>query len=315
MNPQAKVNLALGIVGRRPDGFHELVSVFVRLDLADRLTVRSLGLPATQDPAADRLNVARARGLTRDPDNLVLRAARLLRAWAARPLEPLAFDLEKRIPVAAGLGGGSADAAAALALAAQAWGLALTAGERGHLAARLGSDVPFFASGSEAALVRGRGEEVEPLPAPAGAPGFLLVTSSEGLATADVFGALATGGGPPGPDAPATRVALALAEALRAGLDGRGLASWAQRLRDANDLWPPAATLRPVLGGLRRALEERLGRPLLLSGSGPTLLALYPSLDEAHRAASGIATRPVAGHEAARVRAVGLGREEEREER
>jgi 4-diphosphocytidyl-2-C-methyl-D-erythritol kinase len=311
MNPQAKVNLALGIVGRRPDGFHELVSVFVRLDLADRLTVRSLGLRATLDPAADRLHVAGARGLARDPDNLVLRAARLLRAWAARPLEPLAFDLEKRIPVAAGLGGGSADAAAALALAAQAWGLALTAGERGHLAARLGSDVPFFASGSEAALVRGRGEVIEPLPAPAGAPGFLLATDPHGLATADVFGALAAAGGPPGPDAPATRAALALAEALRAGLDGRGLASWAQSLRDANDLWPPAATLRPVLGGLRRALEERLGRPVLLSGSGPTLLALYPSLDEARMAASGIATRPLAGHEAARVRAAGLGRDEE----
>lgn len=311
MNAQAKVNLALGIVGRRPDGFHELVSVFLRLDLADRLTVRTLDLPATMDPAADRLHVAGAEALTPDPDNLVLRAARLLRAWAARPLEPLAFDLEKRIPVAAGLGGGSADAAAALTLAAQAWGLPLTARERRHLAARLGSDVPFFASGSRAALVRGRGEEVEPLPVPVGAPGFLLASEPEGLATSDVFGALAAAGGPPGPDAPATRAALALADALRAGLDGRGLASWAQRLRDANDLWPPAVALRPVLGDLRRALEERLGRPLLLSGSGPTLLALYPSLHEARAAASGIATRPVAGHEAAQVRAVGLGRDEE----
>jgi 4-diphosphocytidyl-2-C-methyl-D-erythritol kinase len=311
MNPRAKVNLALGVVGRRPDGFHELVSVFVRVDLADRLTVRTLGLPATLDPAADRLHVSGAQGLTPDSDNLVLRAARLLRAWAARPLEPLAFDLEKRIPIAAGLGGGSADAAAALALAAQAWGLPLTAGERRHLAARLGSDVPFFAAGAAVALVRGRGEEVEPLPPPVGAPGFLLATDPHGLATADVFGALAAAGGLPGPDAPATRDALALAEALRAGLDGRGLASWAQRLRDANDLWPPAATLRPSLVGLRRALEERLGRPLLLSGSGPTLLALYPLLDEARTAASAIATRPVAGHEAARVRAAGLGRDEE----
>jgi 4-diphosphocytidyl-2-C-methyl-D-erythritol kinase len=311
MNPQAKVNLALGLVGQRPDGFHELVSVFVRLDLADRLTVRSLGLPATHDQAADRLHVGGAQGPASDPDNLVLRAARLLRAWAARPLEPLAFDLEKRIPVAAGLGGGSADAAAALVLAAQAWGLPLTAGERRHLAARLGSDVPFFASGSEAALVRGRGEVVEPLPAPVGAPGFLLATDPDGLATADVFGALAAAGGPPGPDAPAARTALDLADALRDGLDAEGLVSWARRLRDANDLWPPAVALRPALGGLRRALEERLGRPVLLSGSGPTLLALYPSPGEARTAASGIATRPVAGHEAARIRAAGLGRDEE----
>jgi len=311
MNAQAKVNLALGIVGRRPDGFHTLVSVFVRIDLADRLTVRSLGLPATADPAADRLHVAGAQRVAGDPDDLVLRAARVLRAWAARPLEPLAFDLEKRIPVAAGLGGGSADAAAALALAAQVWGLPLTAAERGHLAARLGSDVPFFAAGAVAALVRGRGEEVEPLAAPAGAPGFLLVTDPVGLATADVFGALATAAGPPGPDAPAARAALDLADALRAGLDGRGLASWAPRLRDANDLWLAAAALRPALGHLRRELEERLGRPLLLSGSGPTLLALYPSREEVRAAASDIATRPVAGHEAVQVRTAGLGRDEE----
>lgn len=314
MNPRAKVNLALGVVGRRADGFHDLVSVFLRIDLADRLEVRRSGEPATFDPATDRLDVmgeAGAADVGPDPDNLVLRAARLLRLKAGASLEPLFFTLDKRIPVAAGLGGGSADGAAALRLAAHAWGMPLDAAERLSLAARLGSDVPFFASDAAAAIVRGRGERVEPLAAPAGDPGFLLVTAAARLSSSDVFGALSGAAGRPGVDAAAARAAFDLAAALRNGLDAAGLAAWAGRLRDANDLWPAARALRPSLAGLRGALEERLGRPMLLSGSGPTLLALYPSRDEARAAAAALEARPVPGHEAMGIRVAGLGAHEE----
>lgn len=270
----AKINLALAVVGRRPDGFHELVSVFMRVGLADRLSVEADTVPGE----GDHLVVTGASGRI-DGLDLVLHAAGLLRAHVGRPLPALRFSLQKRIPVGGGLGGGSSDAAAALDLAAGAWGLALGDEERLDLAARLGSDVPFFAARAAAALIEGRGERIRPLPPPHGAPAVLLVTSEQGLSTTEAFRALdasgvdfATSG---------TAAAYGLAAAIDAGLDAQAFAGWAGRLRDANDLWAPALRLRPELGARRDALEHALERPVLLSGSGPTLLALYPSLEAA----------------------------------
>jgi len=270
----AKVNLALAVVGRRADGYHELVSVFARLDLADRMTVEVAG------NAPDRLTVA-GGGYSPSGLDLVLSAAMLLREHAGRPLPSLVFALEKRIPVAAGLGGGSSDAATALELAAAAWDIDLSAGERLDLAARLGSDVPFFAARTAAALVEGRGERIRALPAPTGGAAALLVTSESGLSTAEVFRVFDDGVAPGAGSPAAATTARELAAALEAGLDADAFAGWAPRLRDANDLWPAAVGLLPELAALRATLEERLRRPVLLSGSGPTLVALYPSLLEA----------------------------------
>jgi 4-diphosphocytidyl-2-C-methyl-D-erythritol kinase len=187
---RSKVNLALGVVGRRSDGYHDIVSVFARLDLADRLTV----VPAGD---GDRLLVA-GGSIDHQPaaDDLVLRAVAILRERHAPRAPGLAMHLEKHVPLAAGLGGGSADGAAALDLAARAWGIRLTADQRLELAARLGSDVPFLAADVEAALVTGRGEHVAPLPGPLDPVGILLVTAGAGLSTRDVFAVRASMGAP-----------------------------------------------------------------------------------------------------------------------
>ncbi|HEY8199270.1 MAG TPA: hypothetical protein VIF44_05825 [Candidatus Limnocylindrales bacterium] len=296
---RAKVNLALAVIGRRADGYHDLVSVFARLDLADELTVE-----ATTGP--DRIEMADGSIAYRPAaDDLVLQAATLLRTAHASGASGLIFRLIKHVPLAAGLGGGSADAAAALDLAARAWGLALTDDERLALAARLGSDVPFFAVDVDAALVTGRGEQVEPLPGPLDPVGVLLVTSGPGLVTRAVFGAwtaLDASAGRAAHDAHAALAARDLAARLAAGCSASDVIDMATRLRDANDLWPAAVRLRPDLGDLRLALEAQLDRPLLLSGSGPTFVALYPSRAAADAAATVLRSDPASAVPEAAIR-------------
>ncbi len=317
---RAKVNLALGVVGRRPDGYHDLVSVFVRLDLADRLTVTLV-----DRDGGDRLEVVGGPIDYRPgPDDLVLRALALLRETRAPGAPRLLVHLEKHVPLAAGLGGGSADAAAMLDLAARAWGIDLASDERRSLAARLGSDVPFLAADVDAAMVTGRGEHVAPLPGPLAPAGVLLATAGAGISTRDVFAALAptvrpddaAGGRPPlGGRSGAADRARELAARLEAGCTASALEAMAVMLRDANDLWPAAVRLRPDLAEVRDRLEARLGRPVLLSGSGPTLLALYASVAAAEVAAAALRADPSAGLEAAAVRVATIGRTQSRERR
>lgn len=288
----AKVNLTLAVLGTRPDGFHDLHSVMVPVDLADRLSVAVL-----PPGRADTLHVD---GYDPGPveDNLVLRAIAAARRAAgpewgrADAPPPLAARLEKRIPIAAGLAGGSSDAAAAAEAALDAWGVTLDAGTHHRLAAGLGSDVPFFLAGGPA-VVEGRGERLTPLPwlADAGEghdrPGLLLVTPSCGISTPAAFrawdeGARAAGG--------AARMASQhLAEELRGGrLRVADLLLRASVLAAANDLAPAAAAVEPGLVPFKRALLRLLGRPVGLSGSGPTHWALYPSLAEAAEAADAV---------------------------
>ncbi len=291
----AKINLALEVVGRRPDGFHELRSVFAALGLADdlRVSVRSMGrMPVPRD----RLTVTGAPDVPA-ADNLVLRAALRLRSEAGRSLPPLDFRLRKRIPAAAGLGGGSSDALAALDLAAAAWGLRLSRRRRLELAVTLGSDVPFFALGGWA-LARGRGERLVRLPPPPGGPlGVLLAVPSARLSTRDVFAAFDASRGTPlggagDAEAPARPGASGrLAALLRRG----GSAAELSDAQPANDLLGAAAALLPGLGGLRRQLGDLLGRPVHLSGSGPTLFVLYASPRDARRAAPAVRAAAAAG--------------------
>ena len=285
----AKLNLTLAVLGIRQDGFHELHSVMVPTGVSDRLSVAVLPLGGH-----DTLHVG---GFDAGPaeDNLVLRAFAAARRAAREagfgpgPPPPLAARLEKRIPVAAGLAGGSSDAAAAVDAALEAWGVDLDPATRRNLAAELGSDVPFFLAGGPA-LVEGRGERLTPLPWLRGAaehpdrPGLLLITAAVAVSTPAVFrawdaGARAAGG--------AARLASAhLADELRRGmLRADDLVVRASVLAAANDLAPAAAAVEPALIPFKRALLRLLGRPVGVSGSGPTHWALYASHGEASEAA------------------------------
>jgi len=191
LRPRAKLNLGLAVLARRSDGFHEIESLMVPVSLADRLRVR-----ARNDDTAINLSVRfserlvswPAGGLAREvpggEENLVIRAARAL-AEAEGVGRGLEIDLVKEIPAAAGLGGGSSDAAAVLLAASLAWGIEPSPERLVELAAGLGSDVPWFLGGS-AAIVRGRGEAVEPV---AGIPSLPVVIAlpAAGCPTAEVY--------------------------------------------------------------------------------------------------------------------------------
>jgi 4-diphosphocytidyl-2-C-methyl-D-erythritol kinase len=281
----AKLNLTLAVVGRRPDGYHDLHSVMVPLGLADRLSV------ATTTGAADTVRIDGAavdwpaeRDMVRRAITATRMAVGRVGRWGSGPAPWLAARLEKRIPIAAGLAGGSSDAAAALDAAAEAWGAELEPAAHKGLALALGSDVPFFLAGGPA-LVEGRGERVTPLPPPIGSPlGVLLVTPAIAVRTPAVFAAYDGGVRPGGA---ATRQTSAhLASELHAGLAASAVLDRAGILASANDLAPATAAVVPELTGFRRAVFRLLGRPIGQSGSGPTLWALYPSLEAAAEAAS-----------------------------
>jgi 4-diphosphocytidyl-2-C-methyl-D-erythritol kinase len=294
----AKVNLTLAVLDMRRDGYHDLHSVMVPLDLADRLSLAVL--PPGRE---DTLHV-----VGHDPGpashNLVLRAIAAARRAARsdwgrhEPPPPLAARLDKRIPVAAGLAGGSSDAAAAADAALEAWGVRLDEAARRSLAAELGSDVPFFLAGGPA-LVEGRGERVTPLPwlRDAGAahdrPALLLVTPSCGISTPAAFAAWDAGARP---GMGAARLASEhLADELRRGLRVADLVARAAVLAAANDLAPAAAVVEPGLVPFKRALLRLLRRPVGLSGSGPTHWAIYPSHAEATAAAEAVQAAVDAG--------------------
>jgi 4-diphosphocytidyl-2-C-methyl-D-erythritol kinase len=303
----AKVNLTLAVSERRPDGYHDLSTILVRIGLADRLTARPTGGALTLGGNADHLH---ATGLPAGPvaDNLVLRAAAALRHHLGRPEPPLEFGLEKVVPVAAGLGGGSSDAATALAVASRAWGVTLDRPARLRVAATVGSDVPFFALASAAAWATGRGERLAALPPPAGTPACVLAISRDGVATAAIFEAFdRLGPGRVGAWERAAAVTERLASGLRAGLPAVELVRGAAELRDANDLWDALVALRPDVERLRASLESRSGRPWLLSGSGPTLFALYASLAEARGAVQDLGSWPAGRRDGVRLIATGLG--------
>lgn len=250
----AKVNLALDVLGRRPDGYHELDTIFQELALADIVRL--------QPGAAPGVEVAgpRAEGTPVTPDNLAWRAFEL--AASAVGEEPRSrIRIEKHIPAAAGLGGGSSDAAAVLLLAARMWP---SLGPRlPSLALQLGSDVPYFLQRGTA-RGRGRGELLEPLP-PVPAHDvvlFVMDASPEGK-TGAVFRALAAGPLPP-PAVPNVLRALATPP-----LSTRSLAG-------ANALESAAEAVFPGLARARQALEAALGEPVCLTGAGPTYFWVGP---------------------------------------
>ena len=182
LNAYAKVNLTLEVLGRRDDGYHDIVSVMQTIDLHDTLTLEP----------ADKITLECDRSELQSPDNLALRAATALSEMAGCS-EGVRMQLRKCIPVSAGLGGGSSDAAAALRGLNELWGLALPVEQLATVATQLGSDVGFFLHGGTA-MAHGRGEVVRPLP-PADLNWMvLLIPPIEVVAkTATLYGALGDG--------------------------------------------------------------------------------------------------------------------------
>jgi 4-diphosphocytidyl-2-C-methyl-D-erythritol kinase len=256
----AKLNLCLYLGARRDDGLHDLCSLFEPLALADRIEVVEAERDEVVCPGVDGENLA-SRAL----------AALREREWRSPPLR---LEIEKHIPVAAGLGGGSADAAAVLRLAAG------EVADLEQIAIALGADVPSQLIPS-LALVRGAGERVERLPRPA-SHAVVLLPGGGGLATAAVF-------------AEADRLGLGrdadeldrLAERLRAAA-GAGASPLAYPELLVNDLEPAARSLRPDIGDALDALRDAGAPQALLTGSGPTAFGLFESLAAAREAAAAL---------------------------
>jgi 4-diphosphocytidyl-2-C-methyl-D-erythritol kinase len=277
----AKVNVHLAVGPLRPDGFHELRTVYLAISLFDTVSVRpgdGLALAVT----GEGTGAARGADLVpTDRRNLVWQAAELLAA-SAGVTPDATIEITKSIPAAAGLAGGSADAAAALVALDALWGTRAGREELRALAARLGSDVPFSLLGG-VALGTGRGEQLMPVLSRTRWH-WVLGIAGEGLSTPAVYGELdrlrAAGRVPDGQE-------LAAAEPVVAALRSGPTESLAAAL--ANDLQAPALALRPELArGLRAAIEAGAAAALV-SGSGPTVAALAEDEQDAVRIAAELA--------------------------
>jgi 4-diphosphocytidyl-2-C-methyl-D-erythritol kinase len=263
---RAKINLGLEVLGRRADGYHELRSVMWAIELADRVTLEARGRDIVLECAAPDVPTT--------ADNLAWRAAALLRRETGAAS---GVRVVKGIPVAAGLGGGSADAAAVLAGLQRLERRRLRPRQVTALAVALGMDVPFFL-GRSPALARGRGEELRPVRSSAD---LSLVLANPGfpLATRDVYARIESA------DYSDGRQVDALVTALRRG--ARAVAAAV-----TNGLERAAARLWPGLAEVKAALLEAGCVAALMSGSGPTVFGIAPSYRAALRIRDVLGTRP-----------------------
>lgn len=267
----AKLNLFLEVVAKRPDGYHDLESLMVGIDLFDTLELR-----ATTSGEVEL--VCEPAGLSTGPDNLVHKAANALKAHTGRGDLSAHVRLTKRVPMQAGLGGGSSDAAAAIAGLNEIWKLGLTRETLHAIAASVGSDVAFFHS-LPAAWCTGRGEVTAPEPAPANGFDFVLVCPAVGLATAGVFKRLTVPAVPVSGDAVRKAFSAGDPEAL-----GRAL---------FNRLEAPAEELAPAVGRIRQRLAALGPCGARMSGSGSSVFAVCRDRAHASEIASAFAaTRP-----------------------
>jgi 4-diphosphocytidyl-2-C-methyl-D-erythritol kinase len=263
----AKLNLGLEVIGRRKDGFHEIATIFVAVDLYDHLTLSpadELGLSCDDESLAGE-------------ENLALRALRLLREETMFP-GGAHIQLCKCIPAAAGLGGASSDAAAALLGGREFWGLDVSDATLHAVAARLGSDVPFFLRGG-CAIGRGRGERLESLPLPADC-WFVVVVPDVRIAakTASLYASLS------GEDfSDGSRIA-AQAERLRSGqaLDATLLGNAFDR---------PLYGMVPELASLPETMGDAGAESVAISGAGPAHYAIATGADQAERVAARLRNR------------------------
>ena len=271
---RAKVNLTLRVIGRRVDGYHDLESVVAFADCADRLSLTpgsKLNLE-TSGPLAQACGEA--------ADNLVLKAAQLL-GERVPDLKFGDFTLDKVLPVAAGIGGGSADAAAALRLLARANGLAIDDERLIEVAKLTGADVPVCLA-SRACVMTGVGETLLPLSLPK-LP-CVMVNPCVPVATKDVFKALGLRSG---------ELLVGATDVIQATAwpeHGASVEDWVEVLAaSSNDLEAPAMRIQPVIREVLAALSAANGAWLVrMSGSGATCFAIFENTPEAQRAAQKI---------------------------
>lgn len=259
-NAPAKINLGLRVLRKRPDGFHDIETVFLRIPWADVLHA---------EPAEDLTMTCSDDALPTDDRNLVMKAARLLR----QEYEPAAgarLHLEKHIPYGAGLGGGSSDAAAALILLNELWNLGLDGTQLARHALKIGSDVPFFL-GSEAAVGTGRGEQLEPLIDPETdepfRPAFPMVVAvpEEAVSTSEAYAMIT-----PRQDDRAD---------LRGAVLSQDLERWRRDL--VNDFEIPVFEAYPAIAEIKRALESAGAGYAAMTGSGSAVYGFFKEHDKA----------------------------------
>ena len=265
----AKVNLYLRVLGRRADGYHEIETLFERIDLEDELTfaVHSRDIQLTCTDAQ----------LSCGKDNLVMKAARLLQQISGTT-RGARIHLTKRIPIAAGLGGGSSDAATTLLGLNELWELRLKPQQLVELATTLGSDVPFFLSQAAFAIGRGRGEVCEPI---VGGPQLfhVLVCPNTRLSTKEVYESARF-------DLTASKPSSTMIiHALRNGSLGElATGLW-------NDLEPEAIRRCPVIALIQSQLRQLGCLGVRMSGSGPSVFGLCRDAAQAHEVVTQMRTR------------------------
>jgi len=259
----AKINLALHVTGQRPDGFHLLESLVVFTEFGDHVAVKA----AEEDGFVVKGHFAAQVPL--DGGNLVIRARDALReAYPEAAAPPVAITLEKNLPIASGVGGGSSDAAAALRALARHWNID---GDLSKLALRLGADVPMCLL-ARPLVARGIGEIVDPLENYPALP-LVLVNPGIGVATPDVFRALESRENPALSPSPADPQPAHVIEWLRTS---------------RNDLEAPAKSLAPVISEALDALRGTGAAFARMSGSGATCFGVFETRDAAANAATAI---------------------------
>jgi 4-diphosphocytidyl-2-C-methyl-D-erythritol kinase len=257
----AKINLHLEVLEKRPDGYHEIQTLMQRVDLSDEMEIHPGGQGIRLIPEGEAV----PSGM----DNLACQAARLFCREAGIP-EQLEIRIRKRIPVGAGLGGGSGNAAAVLAALNNFFQTGLNANLLMQLGARLGADIPFFLF-LKPALARGKGERLSPVSVPEGL-GFLLLIPPFRISTAWSYETL---------------------DRLTGGKrkEGTPLKASYEALTDLlailkNDLEIPALSRYPEIGRMKEELVRRRARGALMTGSGPVIFGIFPSKEETEEAAA-----------------------------
>ena len=267
----AKVNLALDIVGKRADGYHELKSIMQELSLHDHVD-----LEVNADPFVKLFVTGSDFEIPTDTRNIAVKAANLIRETYGIP-EGVTIHISKRIPSAAGLGGGSTDAAAVIRGMNVLFGLGLSTEKMMELGAKIGADVPFCIAGGTA-LVEGIGEKVTPLPAMPSVP-VLLVKPCDGISTQEAYAAVDRLGIAAHPDVDG-------AAALLKGKPEAN-AAWIRAFGNhlGNVMEDAAKEKVPVIGDIETALKDSGAKICLMSGSGSAVFAVFTEDTEAWEAA------------------------------